>query len=166
MKTKLFINVLIILATVFYTTLSTAPAERTKTQSNQGRLEISQNEEKLIAELKVQMAKVRGKPEYIVGEPIPGGGVALGAMDSDSKKRCDLIEVLEKLRSKKAIPLLIDSLSDPQKSVLMISPQGKVYYHPVRNSAWLALKNITGVDFRLDKTKWQEWWNKNKDKLM
>jgi len=127
-------------------------------------------EAELLAMLQQQVAKVAGKPEFVTETP---GMIVLGAMDQDSTLRIELIEELGKKNSKKAIPLYIKCLTDPQKSIVTYGvhlTQGvtgpATYAYPVRNAAAMKLKKTTGMDFGQDKDKWTQWWEAHKGEIL
>jgi HEAT repeat protein len=70
--------------------------------------------------------------------------------DENSYVRATAALVLGDLKDTRGVEPLIEALSDES--------------HGVRKNAAFALKRITGQNFGIDPSKWQEWWEKNRAK--
>ncbi|MCP3918547.1 MAG: hypothetical protein GY711_23620 [bacterium] len=121
----------------------------------------------LLADLQHANAGIRLDAVYALGETrdrdvIPYLIPMLG--DVDLFVRMATARVLEDLEARTAVPSLIDALEDPSSAV--------------REAAMIALRHITGHDFRFDPTEaseakrakgvkaWRDWWKKNGDDFL
>jgi len=121
----------------------------------------------LLADLQHANAGIRLDSVYALGETrdrevIPYLIPMLG--DVDLFVRMATARVLEDLEARTAVPSLIDALEDASSAV--------------REAAMIALRHITGHDFRFDPTDpseakrakgvkaWRDWWKKNGDDFL
>lgn len=79
--------------------------------------------------------------------------------DSDVNVRVTTAELVMSMGSKEGILVLIEELENEA----ILKPSEPVM--PINSYCALALQEFTSQTFATDKTKWQEWWNTNKDKL-
>jgi hypothetical protein len=100
-------------------------------------------------------------------------------LDKNSIEKIKAILEIEKIKNKQIlvqlIPVLINALDDTTTIKIPVkineNPRGKeavwVTYRvsTPANEAVVVLKNITGQNFGGEKSKWQDWWEKNKERV-
>lgn len=152
-------------------------------------LEYDMAEQALVRALECQLAHIVDKKEDDYYDLAHGGevseesvqesgGVAritkrefVRYMSWSGEARIKLAIVLGSMKSKEAIPFLIQCLADPEwlecRQDLSDDVITKItYFYPVRKQALWALREITGEELNEEQAKWREWWEQNKEHLL
>lgn len=79
--------------------------------------------------------------------------------DSDVNIRVTAAEIVMSFGDKEGIPVLIAEL----ENTAILKPSEPIM--PINAYASMVLTTYTGQNLGVDKAKWQDWWNTNKDKL-
>lgn len=82
-----------------------------------------------------------------------------GLTDSDDTIKVQVAQLLLVWGEKEAVPVLIEAL-DNDEIMVPSEPRTTLNYY-----AYLMLKDFTKADYQYNKQQWQNWWNKNQEKL-